>query len=125
MVHLEQENKLQEWPLQEHGDVFSLGVTLTRNAHTVRMLIMTTEEKGEAYMLGELRNKMRSVYTERLFSIRIQPCSKQTFLSRGQQKRNVTEAPVGKALCLSQIDSAKVEISSTTLCCAKRGALSV
>lgn len=55
------------------GMFFSLGVTLPRNAHTVRMLIMRRKRKRakeEAYMLGELRNKVRSVYHSEVLSIR-------------------------------------------------------
>lgn len=79
-------------PCRSEGMVLSLGVTLTRNAHTVRMLIMRRKSKRkkkkvgkeDAYMLGELRNKVRSVYPERLFPSAESRCAQSKLFSESR-----------------------------------------
>lgn len=70
---------------------FSLGVTLTRNVYTVRMLIMRSKRKRgkeEAYMLGELRNMVRSVCTRRFFPSAESSCAQsKLFTVEGSKKK--------------------------------------
>ncbi len=49
------------------------------------------EKKKKAYMLGDLRNKVRSVETERLFPSADSSCvgaQSKLFFSRGKENRN-------------------------------------